>query len=193
VSVVLVRHGETEWSRDGRHTGRSDIDLTDRGRRQAEATGQRLAGASWSLVLTSPLRRAFDTCRLAGLGDRAAPDDDLMEWDYGEYEGLTTPEICARDPSWSLWREGCPGGEMPDDVGGRADRVLERLRAPSGDAVVFAHGHILRVLAARWVGEPAAFGARLMLSTASLSTLGTEHDVPAVSLWNDTSHLSAVR
>jgi probable phosphoglycerate mutase len=193
VRVVLVRHGETEWSREGRHTGRSDIDLTDRGRRQAEATGRRLAGASWSLVLTSPLRRATDTCRLAGLGDHATLDDDLMEWDYGDYEGLTTTEICSRDPAWSLWRDGCPGGEKPDDVGRRADRVLERLRATDGDAVVFAHGHILRVIAARWVDEPPAFGARLMLSTASMSTLGAEHDVPAVALWNDTSHLSGVR
>jgi broad specificity phosphatase PhoE len=188
VTIVLVRHGETEWSRTGRHTGRTDVDLTETGRRQAEATGRRLAGRPWSVVLSSPLRRALDTCRLAGLADRVAVDDDLCEWDYGEYEGLTTPAIRARDPSWSLWRDGCPGGETAGDVGRRADRVVARLRAAGGDAVVFSHGHLLRVVGARWVGEAPAFGAHLVLSTASVSSLGPEHGVDALVEWNDTSH-----
>jgi len=191
VTVVLVRHGETEWSRSGRHTGRTDIELTGTGRRQAEAAGRRLAGETWALVLSSPLRRALETCRLAGLGAQVVVDEDLREWDYGDYEGLTTPEILLREPSWSLWRDGCPGGEQPQDVGRRADRVIERLRASDGDAVVFAHGHLLRVLGARWAEQPPAFGARLMLSTGSISTLGSEHDVPALATWNDTSHLTA--
>jgi broad specificity phosphatase PhoE len=188
VTIVLVRHGETEWSRTGRHTGRTDVDLTETGRRQAEATGRRLAGRPWSVVLSSPLRRALDTCRLAGLADGVVVDDDVCEWDYGEYEGLTTPAIRARDPSWSLWRDGCPGGETATDVGRRADRVVARLRAAGGDAVVFSHGHLLRVLGARWVGEAPAFGAHLVLSTASVSSLGSEHGVEALVEWNDTSH-----
>ena len=186
--IVLVRHGETEWSRTGRHTGRTDIDLAPKGRRDAEAIARRLHRRTWAAVLTSPLRRAMETCRLAGLMGDAVIDDDLREWDYGDYEGLTTPEILTRDPTWSLWRDGCPGGEVPADVGRRADRVVDRLKAVDGDAVVFAHGHILRVIGARWANEPPAFGARLMLSTASLSTLGWEHGEQAFVAWNDTGH-----
>jgi broad specificity phosphatase PhoE len=185
VRIVLVRHGETQWSLDGRHTSRTDVALTGTGRRQAEATGRRLAGVAWSLVLCSPMGRAIDTCRLAGLGDAAVIDDDLMEWDYGDYEGLTTTTILARDPSWSLWRDGCPRGERPEEVGRRADRVIARLLSAGGDAVAFAHGHVLRVIGARWVGEAPAFGARLVLSTGSLSALGWEHGVPALSGWNN--------
>jgi len=188
VVIVLVRHGETEWSRTGRHTGRTDIDLAPKGRRDAEAIARRLHRRTWAAVLTSPLRRAMETCRLAGLMGDAVIDDDLREWDYGDYEGLTTPEILTRDPTWSLWRDGCPGGEVPADVGRRADRVVDRLKAVDGDAVVFAHGHILRVIGARWANEPPAFGARLMLSTASLSTLGWEHGEQAFVAWNDTGH-----
>jgi len=188
VTIVLVRHGETEWSRTGRHTGRTDVELTDSGRHQAAATGRRLEGADWAVVLSSPMRRALDTCRLAGLAGRVIVDEDLREWDYGDYEGLTTTAIHARDPSWSLWRDGCPGGETALDVGRRADRVIERLRAADGDGVVFAHGHLLRVMGARWVGEAPAFGARLVLSTASVSTLGWEHAVAALTVWNDTGH-----
>jgi probable phosphoglycerate mutase len=188
VTIALVRHGETDWSLTGRHTSRTDVELTETGRRQAAATGRRLAGQEWSLVLSSPMRRALETCRLAGLADRVIVDDDLREWDYGEYEGLTTPAIRERDPSWSLWRDGCPGGETAVDVGRRADRVVERLCAADGGAVVFAHGHLLRVLGARWVGEPPAFGARLVLSTASLSIVGWEHAIASLTVWNDTSH-----
>ncbi len=188
MTIALVRHGETDWSRTGRHTSRTDVELTETGRRQAVATGRRLAGREWALVLSSSMRRALETCRLAGLADAVTVDDDLREWDYGEYEGLTTPAIRERDPSWSLWRDGCPGGEAALDVGRRADRVIARLRAADGDAVVFAHGHLLRVLGARWVGEPPAFGARLVLWTASLSTVGWEHGVAALTRWNDTSH-----
>jgi broad specificity phosphatase PhoE len=188
MKIVLVRHGETEWSRTGRHTGRTDVELNATGRREARATGRRLAGEAWSVVLSSPLRRALDTCRLAGLDDRVVVDEDLREWDYGDYEGLTTPDILERVPTWSLWRDGCPGGETPADVGRRVDRVIARLRGAGGDAAVFAHGHVLRVLGGRWVGEPPAFGARLVLSTASVSTLGWEHAVPALTVWNDTSH-----
>jgi broad specificity phosphatase PhoE len=195
--VVLVRHGETEWSRDGRHTGRTDVPLTLQGRREAELAGGRLAslmrtgggpegsGGAWTLVLTSPRQRATETCRLAGLGDAAEIDPDLEEWDYGEYEGLTTPEILARRPTWSLWSDGCPGGERPAGVAARADRVIARCQAVDGDAVLFAHGHVLRVLGARWVEAEPAFGAHLALSTASISALGWERATPVISEWND--------
>jgi broad specificity phosphatase PhoE len=183
--VVLVRHGETEWSRDGRHTGSTDVALTDEGRRQGERLGRRLAGRRFTLVLTSPLARAVDTCRLVGLGAAAEVRHDLTEWDYGRYEGRTTPEIRAEVPGWRLWRDGCPGGETAHDVGRRADRVIAELRPLEGDAAVFAHGHLLRVLAARWVGMPAEAGGALGLSTATISTLGHEHDLPVIWLWND--------
>ncbi len=149
--IVLVRHGETEWSRDGRHTGRTDIPLTDAGRRQAQALGPALAGWEFELVLSSPLSRALETCRLAGLGERAQLRDELLEWDYGEYEGITTPEIRERRLDWVLWRDGCPGGEIAAEVAARVDPLVAELHALGGDAVLFAHGHVLRVLAARWI------------------------------------------
>jgi broad specificity phosphatase PhoE len=182
--VVLVRHGETEWSRSGRHTGRTDLPLTDAGRHEAEQLVRPLAERHFTLVLTSPLTRAVETCRLAGLGAGAKLRDDLMEWDYGRYEGRTQPEIRAEAPGWDLWRDGCPGGESAADVGRRADRVLAELHAADGDAAVFSHGHFLRVLAARWLDLPPEAGRIFALSTATLSVLGSEHDGPVVQLWN---------
>jgi probable phosphoglycerate mutase len=183
--VVLVRHGETEWSRAKRHTGRTDVPLTQEGRAQAEALAPRLAGRDFALVLSSPLSRALDTCRLAGLGERAETDADLEEWDYGEYDGITSVEIREPRPDWSLWRDGCPGGESPAEVGARADRVLARLAGLDGDAILFAHGHVLRVLAARWVALEPADGSKLALDVATLSVLGHEHETSRViRAWN---------
>jgi len=182
--IVVVRHGETEWSLSGRHTGRTDLPLTERGRERARALAPVLAGWRFSLVLCSPLRRARETCELAGFGDVAEICDDLHEWDYGEYEGLTTPEIWERDPNWSLWRDGCPGGETPRQVGARADRVLERLRAADGDAAAFAHGHILRVVTARRLAMEVAEGARFALGAGSIGVLGFERDTEVLSRWN---------
>jgi broad specificity phosphatase PhoE len=189
--VIVVRHGETDWSRTGRHTGKTDIPLTDEGRRNAKLTGRRLAGRRFRRVLTSPLARAAETCRLAGLGDGAELRDELVEWDYGRYEGLTTPEIRAESPEWSLWRDGCPEGETAADVGRRADRLIDELRPLDGDALVFAHGHVLRVLTARWLELPPEEGARFALSTAAVGMLGYERETPVVWLWNDVSHLAA--
>jgi broad specificity phosphatase PhoE len=189
--VIVVRHGETDWSRTGRHTGKTDIPLTDEGRRNAELTGRRLAGRRFRRVLTSPLARAAETCRLAGLGGGAELRDELVEWDYGRYEGLTTPEIRAESPEWSLWRDGCPEGETAADVGRRADRLIDELRPLDGDAVVFAHGHVLRVLTARWLELPPEEGTRFALSTAAVGMLGYERETPVVWLWNDVSHLTA--
>ena len=183
--VVLVRHGETEWSLQGKHTGSTDIPLTATGRRQAEHVGRRLAKWRFELVLTSPLGRAAETCRLAGLGADAQVRRDLMEWDYGRFEGRTTPEIRTEEPGWNLWRDGCPEGESAADVARRADRVISELRPIEGDAAVFAHGHLLRVLAARWLGMPPAAGGGLALSTATISILGHEHETPVIWLWND--------
>jgi broad specificity phosphatase PhoE len=190
VEVRLIRHGETEWSRSGRHTGRTDVPLTDLGRHQGELLGRRLRGRSFALALTSPLGRARETCRLAGLGEGALLRDELREWDYGDYEGITTPEIRSRRPGWFLWRDGCPGGETAAEVGTRADRVVAELRAAGGDCAVFAHGHVLRVLAARWLGLPPEEGSLLGLSTATLSILGYERDTPVLWLWNEASHLA---
>jgi len=181
----LSRHAETAWSKAGRHTGRTDVPLTQEGREHARALASRLAGHAFSLVLCSPLSRARETAQLAGLTS-AQLRDDLMEWDYGEYEGLTTPQIRAERPSWFLWRDGVPGGEAPGDVGARCDRVIEEMRGVEGDVAIVAHGHVLRVLAARWVGEPAAFGARLFLGTGALCVLGFERDVEVVRRWNET-------
>jgi broad specificity phosphatase PhoE len=186
--LLLVRHGETAWSRSGQHTGRTDLELTNLGRRQARALGRRLRGRRFALVLTSPLRRARDTARLAGFGT-AEPTEDLFEWDYGEYEGLTTPQIRQRVPGWSVWRDGVSGGETAEQVAARCDRVIARVRAADGDALVFAHGHLLRVLAARWLGLPARDGHIFKLDAATLSVLGYEHEWPAVELWNDRAHL----
>jgi probable phosphoglycerate mutase len=182
--IVLARHGQTEWSRDGRHTGRTDVPLTDEGRRQAESLRPALAQREFALVLTSPLARAAETCRLAGLGERAESREALMEWDYGEYEGITTAEIRARRPGWVLWRDGCPGGETATDVAARVDPVVAELRTLEGDAAVFAHGHVLRVLAARWIELGPEEGASLTLSTGTLSALGWEHEWPVITRWN---------
>jgi broad specificity phosphatase PhoE len=184
-TIHLVRHGETEWSKSGRHTGRTDLPLTPAGEAEARALRARLAGKAFDLVLTSPLQRAQRTAELAGFA--AKPDPDLLEWDYGDYEGLTSAAIRARQPAWDLFRDGCPGGESVAQIEARADRVTARLKATSGNLLVFAHGHILRVLAARWVGEPVAFGRSLLLSTGTVSALGFGHqsaDEPAISLWN---------
>ena len=182
--IVVVRHGETDWSLSGRHTSRTDLPLTERGRERARGLAPVLAGWRFSLVLCSPLLRARETCELAGFGDVAEICDDLHEWDYGEYEGLTTPEIWERDPNWSLWRDGCPGGETPRQVGARADRVLERLRAADGDAAAFAHGHILRVVTARRLAMEVAEGARFALGAGSIGVLGFERDTEVLSRWN---------
>jgi probable phosphoglycerate mutase len=187
--VVLVRHGETEWTRSGQHTGRQDIPLTEQGRQEAERLRPGLAAWSFARVLVSPLSRARDTCNLAGLGEGSEVRPDLMEWDYGAYEGRRRTEILHERPDWSLWRDGCPQGETAEQVGVRADRILSEVRAVNGDVALFAHGHLLRVLAARWVGQAAQFGERLALSTGSLSVLGREHAAEVIWLWNDTSHL----
>ena len=184
MEAVLVRHGETEWSRDGRHTGRTDIPLTDGGRRQAERLDDALRDWSMTRVLSSPLGRALDTCRLAGFGDRAELLDALLEWDYGEYEGLTTAQIRELRPGWMLWRDGCPGGESAADVGARLDPIVAELKASDGDVALFAHGHVLRVLAARWVESPSEFGARMWLATATISVLGFERETAAIRRWN---------
>lgn len=190
--VYLVRHGETEWSRSGRHTGRTDVPLTAAGERVGGALAARLAGLSFARVFTSPLQRARRTAELAGFA--AEPDPDLVEWNYGEYEGLTTAELRGRRPGWDLFADGCPGGESPADMTRRADRVAARLRALAGNVLVFSHGHLLRVLAARWVGQPVGFARHLLLDTAAVCVLGFGHadpDEPAVALWNDTGHLAA--
>jgi probable phosphoglycerate mutase len=184
-NVILVRHGETEWSRDGRHTGRTDVPLTEHGREQAEAVGRALRGRDFALVLTSPLRRALDTCRLAGFGDRAEQHDELMEWDYGAYEGRTTSEIREERPEWNLWRDGVPDGETVEHIGQRVDRVLHEIRAADGDVLLFAHGHVLRVLTARWLGLEPDAGRLFALDPATLSTLGYERETAVVQLWNN--------
>jgi broad specificity phosphatase PhoE len=184
--VWLVRHAETEWSRSGRHTGRTDVPLTDEGRARARELGERLGGREFALVLVSPLERARETARLAGLGDPCQVREDLLEWDYGDYEGITTADIRAERPDWYLWRDGVPNGETADEVGARCDRVIEEVLAADGDVVAFAHGHILRALAARWLEEPVSFGGRLFLSTGSVCVLGFEREVRVARLWNET-------
>jgi broad specificity phosphatase PhoE len=182
--IVVVRHGETEWSASGQHTSGTDLPLIEAGREQARALGAPLRGHSFSLVLSSPMRRALETCSLAGFDSVVSVSDDLHEWDYGEYEGLTTPQIRESRPDWNLWRDGCPGGESPEQVGARADRVLASLCAADGDALLFAHGHILRVIGARWIEQPVGFGARLGLSAGSLSELGFERETRVVRRWS---------
>jgi broad specificity phosphatase PhoE len=182
--IIVVRHGETEWSAAGKHTSHTDLPLTSAGRERAAVVGKELADRSFALVLTSPLRRARETCELAGFGEVAELCDDLHEWDYGSYEGLTTPEIRVERPDWVLWRDGCPGGEGPAEVGERADRALARLRAADGDALAFAHGHILRVLTARWLEMPVAAGSRFALSAGGISELGHERDTQVLRRWN---------
>lgn len=185
MEIVLVRHGQTEWSVSGQHTSRTDLPLIEEGRQRAIEIGKRLGGHSFAIVLCSPLRRARETCELAGFGGQAEICDDCREWDYGEYEGLTTPEIRRENPNWNLWRDGCPGGERPADVAARADRVLSRMRGANGDALLFAHGHILRVLAARWVGMGVEAGARLALSAGAISVLGFERETEVIAHWNE--------
>ena len=189
--VYLARHGETAWSLSGQHTGRTDLPLTERGERNARGLGERLRGLTVARVFTSPLQRAARTCELAGFGAAAEVDPDLVEWDYGQYEGRRTAEIHVERPDWQLFRDGCPGGESPSQIGARADRVVGRVRAVKGDVLVFSSGHFLRVLAARWLGLDAAGGRYLLLSTASLSALGYEHKLaePAIRLWNDNRHV----
>ncbi|MGO8873333.1 MAG: histidine phosphatase family protein [Acidimicrobiales bacterium] len=181
---VLIRHGETEWSRSGRHTGRTDLPLLLEGEAQAEALRPALAGYRFVAVLTSPLLRARETCRLAGLGDGAVIDPDLAEWDYGSYEGETTAAIRARRPGWDLFRDGAPGGEAAEDVAARVDRVIERVRAARGDVACVAHSHVLRVLVTRWIDLDPTAGRHFVLAPASLSELGWERDQPAVITWN---------
>jgi probable phosphoglycerate mutase len=181
--LFAVRHGETEWSLSGQHTGRTDVPLLEVGRERAKKVGEFLSGRAFALVLTSPLSRARETATLAGFPD-AAVVDDLREWDYGDYEGLKTLDIRKDHPGWFLWDDGVPNGETIDEVASRADRVIERVRQVDGDVLVFAHGHILRVLAARWLDQPPGFGRHLILSPATLSILGYEREAPAIETWN---------
>jgi broad specificity phosphatase PhoE len=191
MSVFAIRHGETEWSLNGRHTGITDIPLTDNGRKLAERLRPVLANETLSLVLTSPLQRAQETCRLSGAGNHATVDSDLMEWNYGEYEGLTPEEIHKVDPHWMIFRDGCPAGETPEQVGTRVDRVIARTKGVNGNAALFAHGHLLRVLAARWIGLPAQSGQHFLLGTGTLCVLGYYRDVPAIKVWNGAPDPSA--
>ncbi len=182
--IVLVRHGETEWSLSGQHTGTTDVPLTDNGRRVAESLGGRLGDREFALVMSSPLTRALETARLAGFGDEVEIRDELREWEYGAYEGLSTPQIREERPGWWLWRDGCPGGETPAQVAARADRVISDLRETDGDALIFAHGHILRILAARWIGLGPECGSLFGLETATFSSLGWEREVAVIWMWN---------
>ena len=188
--TYLARHGETEWSRDGRHTGLTDLPLTEQGERNAQRLRERLTGLLFVKVLTSPLQRARRTSELAGFGGVAEVDPDLVEWNYGDYEGVRTDEIRANRPGWELFRDGCPNGESPADVAARADRVVARVRAIKGNVLIFSSGHFLRVFAARWLGLGPIIGKYLMLDTASVSALSYEHDMcdPAIRFWNDTGH-----
>ena len=189
----LIRHGETEWSVSGRHTGRSDLPLTQRGEWQAELLKAPLAARTFAAVLTSPLRRARDTCRIAGYAFVAVADENLMEWDYGDYEGRTLDEIRKARPGWKLWRDGVPNGETAAQVGARADLAIARALSAGGDVALFAHGHLLRVLASRWVGLPPTAGGLLALDTASVSMLGYDREDRVIRHWNEVSHLQARR
>lgn len=182
---MLVRHGETEWSRTGRHTGRTDVGLTERGQQQAQAVGAALRARRFAVVLTSPLERAAETCRLAGYGDVAARRDELMEWDYGAYEGRKTLDIRKERSDWTLWRDGVPDGETATEVGARVDGLVDELRSADGDAAVFSHGHLLRVFAARWVGLEPTAGGLFALDPATISVLGYERETPVIRSWNE--------
>jgi probable phosphoglycerate mutase len=182
--LFAVRHGETAWSLSGQHTGTTDLPLTQKGRDLAERLRPILARQSFALTLSSPLVRARETCELAGLGGQARIEPDLAEWNYGRYEGLTTAQIHAEVPGWLIFRDGCPGGESPEQIGARVDRVIAKVRAVEGDAVVFAHGHLLRVLAARWVGLPTRAGQHFLLDTGTLGILGYYRGIPAIKIWN---------
>lgn len=189
--VCLARHGETAWSLSGQHTGLTDLPLTARGEADARTLAPRLQGMSFAQVFTSPLQRASRTCELAGFGDRAERDPDLVEWDYGDYEGVRSVDIRKDRPDWQLFRDGCPGGETLAQIGARADRVVARVRAVDANVLLFSSGHFLRVLAARWLGLDAGAGALFVLDTASVSMLGYEHNLsaPAIRLWNDAGHI----
>lgn len=187
--IVLIRHGETEWSRAGRHTGRTDVPLTELGRHQADATGVALRRWKFGTVLCSPLGRARETCERAGLIGAAQFSDDLREWDYGVYEGRTTDEVQAEVANWTVWTAPVPGGESPHQVGGRADAVITRALSAAGPVAIFAHGQLLRILAARWIDLDPTAGARFVLDEASISTLGFEHSLQAITGWNDIDHL----
>jgi broad specificity phosphatase PhoE len=189
--IYLARHGETAWSLSGQHTGLTDLPLTERGEREARALGERLRGLTLPKVFTSPLRRALRTCELAGFGAVAEVDRDLVEWDYGDYEGRTSAEIHAERPGWELFRDGAPGGETLEQIGARASRVVARARALDGDVLIFSSGHFLRVLAARWLELDPSAGRYFVLRTASLSALGYEHKLsePVIRLWDETQHL----
>ena len=182
--IWLIRHGETEWSRSGAHTGRTDLPLTAAGRDNAAAIGRWLKGRAFALVLTSPMQRARDTCRLAGYGDAAQVDPNLCEWDYGDYEGRTTPDIQKERPGWSLWHDGVPNGETIEQVAARAEAVLGKALAADGETALFAHGHILRILTARWLQLDPRCGSLFALSTGSVSTLGYERETRVISCWN---------
>ena len=184
MDVFVVRHGETAWSLTGQHTGRTDIPLTENGRCLAGRLRPALAKETFALVLVSPMQRARQTCELAGLGTAAVIDPDLVEWNYGEYEGLTPKQIDEKAPGWLIFRDGCPGGESPEQIGARVDRVIAGARAVEGDVALFAHGHVLRVLAARWIGLPAGAGQHFLLDTGTLCVLGYYRDIPAVKIWN---------
>jgi broad specificity phosphatase PhoE len=189
--IYLARHGETEWSLTGQHTGTSDIPLTENGERNARNLGERLRGTHFVKVWSSPLQRSRRTCALAGFAAQEEIDADLVEWNYGDYEGQRTADIRKSRPDWFLFRDGCPGGESPDAIAARADRVMARLRGLEGNVLIFSHGHFLRVLAARWLGKPASDARYLLLSTAALSILGYEHNrnEPVLRLWNDDGHV----
>jgi probable phosphoglycerate mutase len=191
--LYLARHGETAWSVTGQHTGLTDLPLTEAGERNAHRLGARLAKIAFAKVFTSPLRRAARTCELAGLAAGAVTEPDLVEWDYGDYEGLRTEEIHLKNPAWELFRDGCPNGESPGQVGARADRAIRRTRAIEGNVLIFSSGHFLRVLASRWLGLEPGAGRFFMLKTASLSALGYEHGLtrPVLRFWNDTRHVEA--
>lgn len=188
--IVIVRHGETEWSRSARHTGRTDVPLSAAGRREALSIGKRLASRRFALVLSSPLARALDTCKLAGFGAQVQTDEDLLEWDYGAYEGLTTAEIRVQRPGWSVLTDGALEGEDAARVGARAERVLARVRGVQGPVLLFAHGHVSRVIGARWIGLAPEQACRFALATGSISTLGFERETAVFLCWNDTSHLA---
>ena len=184
MNVFAIRHGETVWSLSGQHTGTTDIPLTDKGRRLAEGMRAMLAKEAFALVLCSPMQRARETCELAGLGASAVSEPDLVEWNYGAYEGLTPKQIHETAPGWLIFRDGAPGGETPQQIGDRTDRVIARARAVAGDVALFAHGHVLRVLVARWIGFPAGAGQHFLLDTGTLCVLGYYRENPAVRVWN---------
>lgn len=190
--LVLVRHGQTEWTADGRHTGRTDVPLTDLGRRQADAIGEMLAGAQFAAVLSSPLSRAWDTMERAGFADQGVATDDLLEWDYGIYDGRRTVDIRVDTPGWSVWTHPITGSEAVDQVGERVDRVIARAITIDGPVALFAHGHVLRILAARWMGLAAVTGRALLLDTATVSTLGWERETPVIRNWNEACHLRSM-